>query len=164
MTVVVQKDNRFIVIVKGAPDVLLPLCNNVQNEVKNIENLLDQSAGQGLRTLAVALKVLYKFDQNDQKQIDELENNLEFLGFVSLQDPPRKESKEAILACKKANITPIMITGDHLKTATAIAKELGILTLDNQAVLGSELDEKKIFDYRVFARVTPQQKLAIVSA
>ncbi|WP_462216761.1 cation-translocating P-type ATPase [Mycoplasmoides genitalium] len=164
MTVVVQKDNRFIVIVKGAPDVLLPLCNNVQNEVKNMENLLDQSAGQGLRTLAVALKVLYKFDQNDQKQIDELENNLEFLGFVSLQDPPRKESKEAILACKKANITPIMITGDHLKTATVIAKELGILTLDNQAVLGSELDEKKILDYRVFARVTPQQKLAIVSA
>ncbi len=162
MSVVVQKDNRFIVIVKGAHDVLLPLCKGLDSN--QIKPLIDERASNGLRNLAVGLKVLYCFDPENTQTVNELESELDFLGSVSLQDPPRIESKAAIMACHQANITPIMITGDHLKTATAIAKELGILTDERQAILGVDLDPAKIMEYRVFARVTPQQKLEIVNA
>lgn len=125
-------------------------------------------AKDALRVIAVAYCDL---DRIPSKIDSGLENNLIFIGLLGMIDPPREGVKEAVLTCRKAGIKTVMITGDHIITAKAIAKDLGILKLGDNAITGEELDkipqielEKNIMSYSVFARVSPEHKVRIVKA
>ena len=179
MTTVHKLGNKYRIITKGAPDVLLDRCikyyyngetitltSNIKNKI-NTENL--KLANDALRVLAVA----YKDIDVLPSKIDTvtLEKELNFVGLIGMIDPPREGVKEAVATCKKAGIKTVMITGDHIKTATAIAKNLGILRPNDIAITGAELDkikdedlEKNIMKYSVFARVSPEHKVRIVKA
>lgn len=145
-------------------DEILELTEDKILELKQVE--IDES-NKAYRVLAYAYKEIdasYKLDNN-------LENNLIFVGMTAMIDPPRTDVKNAISECKNAHIKPIMITGDSLSTATSIAKEIGILENDNEAILGTDIDEmseeeliKNVNKYSVYARVSPMNKLAIVNA
>lgn len=176
MTTIHRMGNKYRVITKGAPDVLLQRCTKeisdmgVKNlEISRIQNDNRQMAQKALRVIAVAYKDLdslpSKIDSSN------VENNLTFIGLIGMIDPPREGVKEAVKTCKNAGIKTVMITGDHLETAKAIAKDLGILNLKDKAITGQELDkmtqnqlEKNIKEYSVFARVTPEHKVRIVKA
>lgn len=185
MTTIHRVGNKYRVITKGAPDVLLQRCtkeifdiNEVNSKydirVQALSNLKIQSdnkqmAQKALRVIAVA----YKDVDSLPSKIDSssIENNLTFVGLVGMIDPPRDGVKEAVSTCKHAGIKTVMITGDHLETAKAIAKDLGILSLKDKAITGQDLDkmtqeqlERNIKDYSVFARVTPEHKVRIVKA
>ncbi len=179
MTTVHKVGNKYRIITKGAPDVLLGRCinyyyngeitvltSNIESKI-NTENL--KLANDALRVLAVA----YKDIDVLPSKIDTftLEKELNFVGLIGMIDPPREGVKEAVATCKKAGIKTVMITGDHIKTATAIAKNLGILKQNDIAITGAELDkiteedlEKNIMRYSVFARVSPEHKVRIVKA
>ena len=185
MTTIHKIGTKYRIITKGAPDVLLQKCTKqvdliteMQNQynikIKSLENLKIQSdnrqmAQKALRVIAVAYKDLDTLPSKiDSKNI---ENNLTFVGLIGMIDPPREGVKEAVQVCKNSGIKTVMITGDHLETAKAIAKDLGILEHKDMAITGQELDkmsqnqlEKKIRDYSVFARVTPEHKVRIVKA
>ena len=182
MTTIHKIGTKYRVITKGAPDVLLQRCSTQINNTTNINNItiqnleiskiqLDnkQMAQEALRVIAVAYKDLdYIPSKLDSTNI---EDNLTFVGLIGMIDPPREGVKEAVQTCKKAGIKTVMITGDHLETAKAIAKDLGIYTSKDKAITGQELDkisqnqlEKNIKDYSVFARVTPEHKVRIVKA
>ncbi|WP_212919584.1 calcium-translocating P-type ATPase, SERCA-type [Ornithinibacillus bavariensis] len=179
MSVIIEDDNgRRFLITKGAPDVLLPRCNYVvdqegrkllkKHDKELIEQAIDQMADKALRTIAISMRPLSKDVSLDSAF---LEKDLTFIGLYGMIDPPRKEVKAAIAECREAGIKTVMITGDHVKTARAIAKDLNLLP-DNGLVLeGSELNkmsveelENIIEDVYVFARVTPEHKLKIVKA
>ena len=182
MTTIHKIGNKYRVITKGAPDVLLQRCtkeileasnsNNVRVQALQISKIQSdnkQMAQKALRVIAVA----YKDIDSLPSKIDSanLENNLTFAGLIGMIDPPREGVKEAVKTCKNAGIKTVMITGDHLETAKAIAKDLGILNLNDRAITGQELDkmtqsqlEKNIKEYSVFARVTPEHKVRIVKA
>ena len=126
-------------------------------------------AQKALRVIAVAYKDVDTLPSKIDSQ--NIENNLIFVGLIGMIDPPREGVKEAVQVCKNSGIKTVMITGDHLETAKAIAKDLGILEQKDMAITGQELDkmsqnqlEKKIRDYSVFARVTPEHKVRIVKA
>lgn len=164
MTTIHQDPNGgYISFTKGALEVL------TKDSVHT--SRADSMATQGLRTLAFCQR---RFDELPTKVTPELiETKLEFLGVVGMMDPPREEAKEAVDLCKSAGIKPVMITGDHKSTATAIALRLGILTDENknQVLSSSELDkinendfQNKVEDVRVYARATPAQKLRIIKA
>ncbi len=159
-------------IVKGAPDTVLDMCkyaliheNAVPislNQRKRIEALNADMAESALRVLAVAYK---KCDS------DFSESELIFAGLIGMIDPPRPEAAKAVAVCKQAGITPVMITGDHVITARAIAKKLGIYEEGSRSITGKELDllddkqlSQAVRDCRVFARVTPEHKVRIVKA
>ena len=133
-------------------------------DVKNtILKKNSEMADKSWRVIAVAFK-------NTHSNVI-TENNLTFLGLIGLEDPPRPEVFSAVASCCNAGIRPVMITGDHLNTATAIAKKIGIFKKGQKAITGSELDlipqtelERTISDYSVFARVTPAHKVRIVEA
>ncbi len=185
MTTIHKIGNKYRVITKGAPDVLLQKCtkevldiNEMNNQysirvqalnISKIQNDNKQMAQNALRVIAVAYKdVDYLPTKIDSANI---ENNLTFVGLIGMIDPPREGVKEAVRTCKEAGIRTVMITGDHLETARAIAKDLGILESKDKAITGQELDkmtqeqlEKNIRDYSVFARVTPEHKVRIVKA
>ena len=179
MSVIVEDENgRRFLIVKGAPDVLLPrssfyLAKDGRKQLtasdrERFNQALENMASQALRIIGIGIKPLGKEPINDE---DRLEMDITFIGLYGMIDPPRKEVKPAILACRQAGIKTVMITGDHINTATAIAKELELLPESGQVVSGSELNqmnqqelEKKIEDIYVFARVTPEHKLRIVKA
>ena len=168
MTVINEIDGQHYAIVKGAPEILLDLCNNV--DIKKVDEVIDQYASKAYRTLAVAYKKIEASVVASGKETD-FENNLEFLGVVAMIDPPRAETIPAINTCWHAGIKPVMITGDHLNTAIAIAKEVGIMRQGDLAIEGQELaamsDEqlqKDIAKYAVYARVNPADKLRIVKA
>lgn len=176
MTTIHRMGNKYRVITKGAPDVLLQRCTKeisdmgVKNlEISRIQNDNRQMAQKALRVIAVAYKDLdYLPSKIDSSNV---ENNLTFIGLIGMIDPPREGVKEAVKTCKNAGIKTVMITGDHLETAKAIAKDLGILNLKDKAITGQELDkmtqnqlEKNIKEYSVFARVTPEHKVRIVKA
>lgn len=134
-----------------------------KEELKNVETSLSNKA---YRVLAYAYKEI-----NALYKLDNIEEDLIFVGMTAMIDPPRKEVKEAIKQCKKAHIKPVMITGDSLSTAKAIAKEIGILENDDEAILGSEIDlmnedelKARVGNYSVYARVSPMNKLSIVNA
>ena len=119
--------------------------------------------------LAVAFKELDEVPQNPT--FEELENGLTFVGLVGMIDPPRPECKVAVATCRQAGIKPVMITGDHIVTATAIAKELGIFVDGDKAITGAELDEmsdeqldNEVRNISVYARVSPENKIRIVKA
>lgn len=168
---------NYRVIAKGAPDVLIKKCSNYTNNGKvlnlslavkdNIAKQNKQMAENALRVLAVAYKDIDEsaYDKNN------LGNNLTFCGLIGMIDPPRKEAKDAVKKCLKAGIKPVMITGDHIITAKAIAKDLLIYNKNDKAINAQELDkisqkelEKDIFKYSVFARVSPEHKVRIVKA
>lgn len=167
----------YTMVTKGAVDVLIKRTKYIrkngevlpinENDIKNINEMNLEFSRNGLRVLAVAYR---KFDQ-EKTLVPEDENDLIFLGLISMMDPPRVESAAAVEECIKAGIIPIMITGDHKITASAIAKRIGILTDESQAVEGSEIDnltDEQLKDFvedkRVYARVSPEHKIRIVRA
>ncbi|WP_439795039.1 cation-translocating P-type ATPase, partial [Thomasclavelia cocleata] len=167
----------YTMITKGAVDVLIKRAKYIRkngqvlpitdNDIKNIQDMNMEFSKNGLRVLAITYR---KFDC-EKVLLSEDETDLIFLGLISMMDPPRLESAEAVKECMQAGIIPIMITGDHKVTATAIAKRIGILTKDSQAVEGSEIDslsdeqlQQFVEDKRVYARVSPEHKIRIVRA
>lgn len=177
MTTIHRLDNKYRTITKGATDILIKKCNRIykngeiqvltQTEVDKISDQNNLMAENALRVLAVA----YRDDTNLNEKIEYQENNLIFVGLVGMIDPPREGVKEAVRTCKNAGIKTVMITGDHIVTAKAIAKELGILRMGDKAITGKELDkisdkdlERNIASYSVFARVSPEHKVRIVKA
>ena len=177
MTTVHKNLEGYISITKGAPDILINKCSKILENGKIEEmtedkrNLIkkenEKMANEALRVIAVSYRKMDYF----QKLTFDLEENMIFVGLIGMIDPPRKGVKEAVETCKKAGIKTVMITGDHIATASAIAKKLGILKVGEKAVTGNELNnmsdlelEKNISSYSVFARVTPEHKVRIVKA
>lgn len=158
--------SEHIMYTKGATDVLIDRMNVTESEKNEIRHQVEHMSMKGLRILCFACK---KFD-GDEICLDD-EFDLEYMGLIAMMDPPREESKQAVAECKSAGIKPVMITGDHIVTASAIAKEIGILESFDEAVEGSALndltDEQMIdfvADKSVYARVTPEHKIRIVKA
>lgn len=167
MTTVHRFDNRFLVTCKGAVESLVPILAE-QADVASILDRAAELADQGIRVIAFAYKVT---DNQPEVNSDTLEKDLTFAGLAGMIDPPREEAKVAIGECKTAGITTVMITGDHPATAAAIARQIGMLSERGLVVTGKELqamsdDEftEKIEKIRVYARVSPEQKLRIVKA
>ena len=160
-------DGKKIVIVKGAVDMMTSRI--VKGDVEKAAQMNEFMSEQALRVLAIGYKEIDELP--DTITSDNLETDLVLLGLVGMIDPPRKEAKVAVETCKKAGIRPIMITGDHVVTATAIAKELGIYNDGDQSITGvmldrmndSELDEN-VENISVYARVSPENKIRIVKA
>lgn len=171
------RNNRYEMLIKGAPDVLLARCTSVEqngevlpltDEIRSA--IVDQNrdfSSQGLRVLAFAKKVL---SENRPLTLED-ETDLIFTGLIAMMDPPRVESAPAVADCRRAGIRPVMITGDHKITASAIAKEIGILQDGDRAVEGSELEKMTDEELRnevehisVYARVSPEHKIRIVRA
>ena len=179
MSVIVEDQNQMqFLITKGAPDVLLTRCSHLngkngkqsmqKEERQKVERAVDDMANQALRTIAVAMKPLSAQGSMDSAV---LEKDLTFIGLYGMMDPPRKEVKQAIADCKEAGIKTVMITGDHVKTASAIAEQLDLMPKNGRILDGSRLNElsmselrEEIDDTYVFARVTPEHKLKIVKA
>ncbi len=177
MTTAHRTDTGYRVIAKGAPDVLIahctrmlkgsaaaPLSGSMKGKILSDNSRLAERA---LRVLAVAYKDVPVLPGDDR----ETENDLIFCGSIGMEDPPRQGVKTAVSQCKRAGIIPVMITGDHAATALAIAKRIGIADDFSGVMTGSELDRlseaelsKQIFDYRVFARVSPEHKVKIVKS
>ena len=175
-----ERQERLLVFTKGAPDVLVARCSQelvgeerrpLRDERRaEILKVNEELAGQALRTLGVAAREL-PADALQHEDVDEdLEQELIFLGLIGMIDPPREEAKQAVARAKNAGIRPMMITGDHPKTAAIIAAELGI-TSDGRAVTGAELEKqpdetlgKTVREVSVYARVNPEHKLRIVNA
>lgn len=173
-----EKQERLIVFSKGAPDILLARCTHerfgeearplTEERREAIKAMIEQLAGEAMRTLGVAFRSLPK--DSDRADAQQAENDLVFLGLVGMIDPPRPEAYEAVRRAKTAGIRPIMITGDHPRTAAAIAGELGIMTGD-RVVTGREIEQMSdeqldaiVRDVSVYARVNPEHKLRIVDA
>ena len=174
-----HSNQKYILFSKGAPEVIAGKCTRI---IKNgrIENLTDSDkekivennhtlAGKAMRNLAFAFEYLDSLP--DEERIKEVEEDLVYLGIVGMIDPPRPEVYDAIEKCRRANIKIIMVTGDHKLTARAIGEELGILGPKDKIIDGAELDlmtkeelEKQIEYIRIFARVSPSNKVGIVEA
>lgn len=171
--------NKIVSFTKGAPDIVISRCDTVyiNGEVKpltdklreEIFNINSQFSKKALRVLAFAFKQHDGLPNNITSET--IENKMVFVGLVGMIDPPREEAKEAIKLCKKAGIQIIMITGDYKETAYAIAKELGIIEYEDEAIMGRELDNtsheelKELVKHkRVYARVSPEHKVRIISA
>lgn len=167
MTTVNEIDGKKIVIVKGAFDVMASRC--IQGDLAKAELVCNEMSQKALRVLAVAYKEIDEIPQNPTSE--NLESGLTFMGMMGMIDPPRPEAKEAVALCRKAAIKPVMITGDHVVTASAIARELGILQEGDKAITGTELDamcdrefDAVIEQISVYARVSPENKIRIVKA
>ena len=179
MTTIHRIGNRYRIITKGAPDVLIKRCSKyfLSNQISSlnmstyrlIEQQNEKMAQNALRVIAVAYKDVDVLPQKIESNY--IENDLIFTGLIGMIDPPREGVKEAISTCRSAGIKTVMITGDHITTANAIATELGILRKNDLSITGAELDKlpkdefkKNIMKYSVFARVTPEHKVQIVKA
>ena len=179
MTTVHEADGKYIVYTKGGVDELLAKCTKyiINGEIKEdlevfkeeIKKVNDKMASSALRVLAMAYKELDHEPTNEEMK--NMEKDLIYVGMVGMIDPPRLEVKDAVQKCKKAGIKTVMITGDHKATAIAIAKTLGILKKEDEAITGSELEamsqeelEKNVRKYSVYARVSPEHKVRIVKA
>ncbi len=167
MTVVHMVEGQYLVIVKGAPDVLLDCCDRVDKEAVAAANR--EMAEQALRVLAVGYKVIDTVPAHCLPE--EMECGLTFACLIGMIDPPREEVMLSIRDCQTAGIRTVMITGDHVITAVAIARELGILREGDEALSGTELaalSDEELFQnirrYSVYARVSPTDKLRIVHA
>ena len=163
-------DDNVYVLCKGSMDSLIEKVNLSKTQKEEVLDKVKNFSKNALRTLGFAYKKL-DYVPKDIKELEKEENNLSFAGILGMIDPPRKSVKESVALCKNAGIRPIMITGDSIDTATAIAKNVGIITSDNEAILGSELDkynDKELEDivkkYSVYARVNPTHKEKIVFA
>ncbi|WP_339264329.1 calcium-translocating P-type ATPase, SERCA-type [Geobacillus sp. FSL K6-3411] len=180
MTVIVRDRNgRRFSVTKGAPDVLLERATRLEWNGREqaltpawkeaVEKAVHQMAASALRTIAVAYRPLT--DNEKIQSEEEAETRFIFLGVAGMIDPPRPEVKEAVARCKEAGMKTVMITGDHVLTAKAIAKQLGVLPPDGKVMDGATLSrlsvdelEREIDDIYVFARVAPEHKLKIVNA
>ncbi len=179
MTTVNEIDGKYIVYTKGGVDELLSISNSylvngeiktdLDNYAKIIREHNEEMAKEALRVLACAYK---EIDHKPTKEdMENIEKDLIFVGMVGMIDPPREEAKKAVEKCKTAGIKTVMITGDHKITATAIAKKLGILENEDEAITGADLEkmsdeelEKNVRHYSVYARVSPEHKVRIVKA
>ena len=179
MTTVNESNGKYIVYTKGGVDELLARCTKyiINGEIKNdlkefkerIKEVNNEMASSALRVLAMAYKELDHKPTNEE--MNSMESDLIYIGMVGMIDPPRLEVKDAVAKCKKAGIKTVMITGDHKVTAIAIAKTLGILENEDEAITGLELEEmsqeeleKNVRKYSVYARVSPEHKVRIVKA
>ncbi|MEG0766842.1 MAG: cation-translocating P-type ATPase, partial [Clostridia bacterium] len=167
MTTVHRMDGRNVVIVKGAFDMLAPKC--IAGDLQSAKKATEDMSSQALRVLAIAYKQIDTVPE--EPTTNALENGLTFMGLVGMIDPPRPEAREAVKICRNAGIKPVMITGDHVVTASAIAKDLGILLKGDDAITGAELaamseDElnARVRGISVYARVSPEDKIRIVRA
>lgn len=167
MSTVNEIDGKYVVIVKGAFDMMASRC--VAGDLDNAKHITEEMSKKALRVLAIGYKFIDSVPQNPTSE--ELENGLTLMGLVGMIDPPREEAKEAVALCRKAGINPIMITGDHVVTATAIATELGIFVDGDKAITGAELDamseeelDREVEKISVYARVSPENKIRIVKA
>jgi len=178
MTTINKIEHKYMALVKGAPDVLIEKCNRIleNGTIRNITEKDYQKIHAANATMANRALRILAFAYHDYTKLpdiithDTIENNLIFVGLEGMIDPPREEVKEAIKICKRAGMRPIMITGDHKDTATAIASQLGILTGDQLAITGRDLDKlddkqlyDNIFNISVYARVSPEHKVRIVN-
>lgn len=179
MTTVQKLAGKYVVYTKGGVDELLTRCNSyvINNEVKQDLEIFKQEIGKQNEIMAKdALRVLaMAYKEIDHEPTDEemktIESNLTYVGMVGMIDPPREEVKDAVAKCKRAGIKTVMITGDHKVTAIAIAKALGILESEEEALTGAELEEMSdqelianVRKYSVYARVSPEHKVRIVKA
>jgi Ca2+-transporting ATPase len=167
MTTVNRIGGKNIVIVKGAFDVMASRC--VSGNLEKAAQINEDMSKNALRVLAIGYKEIEEVPAEPKSE--ELENGLTFMGLVGMIDPPRPEAKAAVETCRKAGIKPVMITGDHVVTASAIAKELGILLDGDRAITGPELDamtdtelDSCVENISVYARVSPENKIRIVKA
>ena len=167
MTSVNQIDGKIVAIVKGAFDMMAARC--VSGDLEAAKEKNDEMSRGALRVLAVGYKILEEAPEDPTSE--ELENGLTLLGLVGMIDPPRPEAKAAVATCRQAGIKPVMITGDHVVTASAIAKELGILGDGDKAITGAQLDamteeqlDQEVEHISVYARVSPENKIRIVKA
>ncbi len=159
-------NGQNIMYTKGATDVLIERMIITESQKNDIRHQIEHMSKKGLRVLCFACKEF----AGDTLSLED-ENDLEYMGLIAMMDPPREESAQAVAECKSAGIKPVMITGDHLITASAIAKEIGILENFDEAVEGSALDaytDEQLLDFvkdkSVYARVTPEHKIRIVKA
>ena len=167
MTTVNRIDGKNIVIVKGAFDMMAPRC--ISGNLEAAKEMTETMSENALRVLAIAYKEIDTVPANPTSE--ELEAGLTFMGLVGMIDPPRPEAKVAVATCRRAGIKPIMITGDHVVTASAIARELGILVDGDRAITGAQLDamtdtelDEQVEQISVYARVSPENKIRIVKA
>ena len=163
-------NNDVYILCKGSMDSLIEKVNLSKTEKQEILDKVKDLSKKALRTLGFAYKKL-DYIPKDIKELEKEEYNLSFAGILGMIDPPRESVNESVALCKNAGIRPIMITGDSIDTATAIAKDVGIISNDDEAILGSELDkynDKELEDivkqYSVYARVNPSHKERIVFA
>ena len=179
MTTVNKYKDGYIVCTKGGLDELLEICNryiqngevkeDLQSKILSTEKTNESLAKDALRVLAMGYKYINELPSKEN--IQDLEKDLIFCGMCGMIDPPREEAKKAVEKCKEAGIKTVMITGDHKITATAIAKSLGILENEDEAITGRELEkmteeelDNNIRKYSVYARVAPEHKVRIVKA
>ncbi len=179
MTTINEVNGKYIVYTKGGIDELLRRCTsyeinnevntNIKDYINKIREKNEEMAKEALRVLGCAYKEIDHIPSKEEMKT--IENDLTFIGMVGMIDPPREEAKVAVEKCKTAGIKVVMITGDHKITATAIAKKLGILENEDEAITGLELEqmsdeelEKNVRKYAVYARVSPEHKVRIVKA
>ncbi len=179
MTTVNKVNDQYIVYTKGGIDELLEKCisyqinGEIKTDLENYKSIIheqnEEMAKEALRVLGCAYKIMDHEPKSED--LEDLEKDLILIGMVGMIDPPREEAKIAVQKCKTAGIKTVMITGDHKITATAIAKKLGILENEEEAITGVELEkisdeelEKNIRKYSVYARVSPEHKVRIVKA
>ncbi len=179
MTTVHKINDKYFVYTKGGVDELLQKCttyidngeikSDLENYIPKIHIANENMAKDALRVLAMGYKIID--NEPTKADLENLESNLTYIGMVGMIDPPRPEAKAAVEKCKHAGIKTVMITGDHKITAIAIAKSLGILEDESEALTGAELEKmsdeeltKNIRKYSVYARVAPEHKVRIVKA
>ncbi len=166
MSTIHKNHKGYRVFVKGAPEVILPLCSQIS--IDDWQKMNDTMTKDGFRTLAFATRTIMNIPS--QLKAEEIEKDLTFLGIIGMSDPPRDEVKIAVETCKQAGIKVAMITGDHKLTAENIGRRIGLLD-DGKALTGPELDKisdetlaQEIEKIQVYARVSPLQKVKIVKA
>lgn len=167
MSTVHKIQGRLFVIVKGAFDVMASRC--ISGNLDKAKEITEKLSEDALRVLAIGYKEIQEIP--GELTSENMETGLTFMGLVGMIDPPRPEAKAAVATCRKAGIKPVMITGDHVVTASAIARELGILLPDDKAITGTQLDkmtdrelDEEIENISVYARVSPENKIRIVKA
>ena len=167
MTSINKIDDKIVVIVKGAFDVMASKC--IKGDIEKARQVTEEMSETALRVLAIGYKVISKIPQEILPET--IEKDLIFMGLVGMIDPPREEAKQAVSLCIRAGIKPVMITGDHVVTARAIASQIGIYKDGDKAITGSELDkmtdselDQEIEHISVYARVSPENKIRIVRA
>ena len=167
MTVITMINERPFAIVKGAPEMVIPKCNTAKSE--ELFKVNDELANDGLRVVCIAMRPLDSIPANPNSV--DVECNLTFVGLLGLTEPIRQRAIEDIIACKKAGIKTVMVTGDNINTAKAIARKMGLISDDSEAIDGVQISEmsdieliENVDKYSVFARITPSDKLRIVKA